>query len=256
MKRKLLVSIASLILASLIFWGWLYFHYSVPILMYHSFDKNLSARCPAVSLSTFCKQMEFIEKSRLKVVLLDDYCRLLRENKKVPHNLVVITIDDGLRDNLEAIKILKKLNWPATIFLIVGKINQEGYLSEDDVNWFLNNTNVRIGSHTLDHIYLPQADDKTLKEQIKKSKDILKDKLGVEIGTISYPIGGFDERVIKETKNSGYLCGCTTNRGLSGSRINIFALRRIKITERDLGLRLWAKLGGFYNIFKRAKSPY
>jgi len=35
-----------------------------------------------------------------------------------------------------------------------------------------------------------------------------------------------------------------------------FSLRRIKITDRDLGFRLWIKLTGFYNIFKKLKKPY
>ena len=76
-----------------------------------------------------------------------------------------------------------------------------------------------------------------------------------DIKTISYPVGGFDKRVLKEVENSDYLCGCTTNRGFS-KKLDRFALRRIKITNRDLGLRLWAKLSGFYNIFKKVKKPY
>lgn len=255
MRKKLLAIGFGVVVAIFFFWVWLSFHYSVPILMYHSFDKNLVGKYAAVSLETFSKQMDFIKRRGYRVVPLDEYCRIVREKKEVPHNLVVITSDDGYKDNVVAIKILKEFDFPATIFLIVDRIGQEGHVSKEDVRWLLENTSVRIGSHTVSHVYLPEAEDDVLKEQIDISKEVLENMFSAEIDTIAYPIGGFDRRVLKEVERSGYQCGCTTNRGFSRKR-DIFALRRIKITERDLGLRLWAKLSGFYNVFKRVKNPY
>jgi peptidoglycan/xylan/chitin deacetylase (PgdA/CDA1 family) len=199
--------------------------------------------------------MAFVKKRGYQVLSLNDYCQILSKNEKIPRNLVVLTFDDGYKDNLEAIEILKKFDFPATIFLIPDKIDTPGYLSREDINWFLNNTKVRVGSHTLTHFYLPEADSATLKKEIRDSKKLLESMFFIEVNTIAYPIGGFNERVLREVEGAGYLCGCTTNRGFS-SRLNIFALRRIKLTERDIGIRLWAKLSGFYNVFKRVKRPY
>jgi hypothetical protein len=60
---------------------------------------------------------------------------------------------------------------------------------------------------------------------------------------------------LREVKEAGFLCACTTNRGYSGN-VDRFALRRIKITNRDKGFSLWIKLSGFYDMFKKVRKPY
>ncbi|MCM8773417.1 MAG: polysaccharide deacetylase family protein [Candidatus Omnitrophica bacterium] len=232
---------------------WLFFTplYTVPIITYHAIPTNFADTSFKVTLTRFYRQMEFIKNKGYKVISLSDYCQLLRRKEKLPKNLVVITFDDGYKDNLWAVNILKQFNFPATIFLIPNKIDKKNYLSSKDIEWFLNNTKVKIGSHTLTHSYLPQLDDASLIREIKDSKEILEKKFRVNVDTIAYPLGGFDHRVLKTVEGCGYICGVTTNRGLSKND-NIYALKRIKISERDLGIRLWAKLSGFYSVFKRS----
>lgn len=223
--------------------------------MYHSLDAKRVKTYAAVAPETFYQQMKFIKDKGYQVIALDEYCQLLKDGKSIPRNSLVITFDDGYKDNLAAVEILKKFNYPVTFFIIVGKIGKEGYLSKDDIASFLRNENIKIGSHTLNEAYLPDFSGRELKEEILGSKKGLEELFGQEIKTISYTIGGFTKEVLDEVEKAGYLCGCTTNRGFS-KKLNRFALRRIKITNRDLGIRLWVKLSGFYNIFKKPKKPY
>ncbi|MFH1767934.1 MAG: polysaccharide deacetylase family protein [Candidatus Omnitrophota bacterium] len=255
MKRKLSLSIAVIFFAAAAVYGWLYANYSVPIFMYHSFDKNQVGEYAAVSLDTFRRQMDFIKQGGYNVMALEEYCRFLREKKSLPRNTVILTADDGYKNNLAAVKVLKQRDFAATIFIIANKIGDNNYLSQDDIDWFLDQTRVDIGSHTLDHLYLPVLNNGAVKRQIKDSKGFLERMFNREINTIAYPLGGFDERVLEEVKKSGYLCACATNRGFS-KKLERFALRRIKVNERDLGVRLWAKLSGFYNVFRRVRNPY
>ncbi|MCK5494177.1 MAG: hypothetical protein KAJ14_13790, partial [Candidatus Omnitrophica bacterium] len=92
-------------------------------------------------------------------------------------------------------------------------------------------------------------------KEIFESKQKLSNLFEQDINIISYPIGGFNKAVLEEVENSGYLCACSTNRGFSKS-IDRFSLRRIKITDRDLGLRLKVKLSGFYNVFRKVRNPF
>ncbi|UCG35367.1 MAG: polysaccharide deacetylase family protein [Candidatus Omnitrophota bacterium] len=223
--------------------------------MYHALDEKKIDSHAVVSLETFRQQMEFIKDKGYQVLSLEDYCQLLEENKYVPRNLVIITFDDGYKNNLEAAKILNEFGFEATIFLIVDNIGKRGFLSKRDIRWILNNTNITIGSHTLTHSYLPELNERRVEKEIKISKEKLEKLLKVKITTFSYPIGGFDQRVLKEVESAGYSCACTTNRGFS-KKLDLRALRRIKITERDNDFKLWAKLSGFYNIFKKVKNPY
>ncbi|MDO9181254.1 MAG: polysaccharide deacetylase family protein [Bacteriovorax sp.] len=59
---------------------------------------------------------------------------------------------------------------------------------------------ITIGSHTHEHVILSKQTLNDLRFQIKKSKDILEDKLGTIIQSIAYPVGGYDHFDI-ETKN-------------------------------------------------------
>lgn len=232
-------------------------NYATPILMYHSIDKDRVDTYSAVSSINFRKQMEFIKDHNYEVVSLFDYCSLLKEDKTIPHNLVIITFDDGYKDNVKAIEILKKYDYPVTLFIIAKEIGKEGFLSAEDIKSSLldKEITVDVGSHTLSHAYLPDQDRSTIKKEIFESKKILEDDFSKKVEIISYPIGGFNREVLKDVKEAGYLCACATNRGFS-RKLDRFALRRIKVTNRDLGFRLWAKLSGFYNAFRKPKSPY
>lgn len=258
MKRVIkTLGLVILIFAVLVFSFWIYLcnSHTTPILMYHSLDKAKVGAYAAVDVAVFYRQMEFIKKGKYEVISLDEYCQRLREDKAIPWNTVVITFDDGYKDNLEGIRILNDFGFPATIFVIADKIGKEGYLRSEDIDDFIENTKVRIGSHGLDSSYLPEADNDKLKREIKGSKYELEKMFFQQVNTFAYPVGGFDQRALKEVDDAGYLCACTTNRGFS-SKQDIYALRRIKISNRDLGMRLWAKLSGFYNVFRKVKNPY
>ncbi|MCK4912201.1 MAG: polysaccharide deacetylase family protein [Candidatus Omnitrophica bacterium] len=254
-KVKVFILLIVIIFGS--FWIYLNQNYATPILMYHSVDKSRVDTYSAVSSTTFHKQMKFIKDHGYRVISLFDYCSLLKEGKNMPRNLVVITFDDGYKDNFKAVEILKEFGYPMTIFLIVGEIGRNSFLQSERIMSFLENEEMKvdIGSHTLTHAYLPDQDRLRMKKEIFESKKMLEDNFSKNIETISYPIGGFNREVLKDVSEAGYLCACATNRGFS-RKLNRFALRRIKVTNRDLGFKLWAKLSGFYNAFRKPKSPH
>ncbi len=254
-KLTLFFLVVALLVGS--FWIYLNQNYATPILMYHSLDKSRVATYAAVDSEVFRKQMEFIRVGGYKVVSLPEYCKLLKEAEAIPRNLVVITFDDGYKDNLKAMEVLKEFGYPVTIFVIAKKIGRDGFLSRENIVSFLTDDKIKvnIGSHTLSHAYLPDQERLIMKREIFQSKRQLEKNFSQDVGALSYPIGGFTEEALSDVEEAGYLCACATNRGFS-RKLNRFALRRIKITNRDLGYKLWAKLSGFYNSFRKPKKPY
>ena len=256
MKKVLKLAGILFVLGILIFLFYISSNYATPILMYHSFDKNRIKDYAAVDLANFYKQMQFIKKEGYRVISLGDYCRMLKDRRNIPRKAVIITIDDGYQDNLAAIEILRKFDYPATLFLTWDRIGKDGYLSTQDINTFLKNTKVGIGSHSLTHPDLPNIiSNGELKDQISGSKNKLEELLPVKIETFAFPGGGFNERSLEELAKAGYLCACTTNRGFS-RKLNRLALRRIKVTNQDNNFTFWSKISGFYNVFKKPKKPY
>ncbi len=253
--RKLIL--VSLILVAVFLGFYLYIeeHYYPPILMYHQIDKDIARiNTIAVSADIFARQMEFIKRHNYRVVSLEELCRMIKERDRLPRNLLAITFDDGYKNNLAAVRILKKHNFPATIFIVISWIGKPGYLNREDLDWIARNSSVTFGSHTLNHSYLPEVSAEEIWREISGSKQKAKREYGLDLSTLAYPVGGFTPESLTQVKESGYLCACTTNRGFS-KEPNIYALRRIKITNRDLGIRLWGKLSGFYTFFKKLKPP-
>jgi len=67
-----------------------------------------------------------------------------------------------------------------------------------------------IGSHTHDHLILSRQTLSDLRYQVKKSKDILEEKLGRNIRSLAYPMGGyehFDKETIEITQSLGFKLG-------------------------------------------------
>ncbi len=250
-KRIFLGLIPALMVLFVSFFIFLQSNYYPPIIMYHSVGPA-SVNTPVVSKRIFRKQLEYLRDKKFKVVPLSKIAEMMKNNR-VPRRVIAITFDDGYKNNLDAAKVLKEFGFPATIFMIVHNIGKKGYLSLDDLHDITDNTPVSIGAHTLNHRYLPEASPSEQKREIAGSKMRLENMLGVEVESISYPTGGFNEVTLKTVKAAGYVCGVTTNRGDGRS---VFALKRVKFNNDDGRLGLWAKLSGFYDVFRKRKNPY
>ncbi len=101
----------------------------VRILLYHRvLDLNEKKRdlhsLPGiiVSVKMFDQQMKYLSKN-YNVISLEKFVHSLKDNLPLPQKGVVITFDDGWKDNYSfAFPILKKYRLPATIFLSSGYI--------------------------------------------------------------------------------------------------------------------------------------
>ena len=254
--KKIGTPLIFLVVVFLGFYSYLHANYYPPILMYHHIDEEMAKKNTiAVSPEVFAKQMAFIKKHNYRVVSLGELCRMIRRGDRLPHNLLAITLDDGYRNNLIAVRTLKKYNFPAIIFMIINLIDKPGYLRKQDLDWIVKDTPVSLGSHTITHRYLPELPIGELRDEIFISRVKARQDYGWDLSILCYPVGGFTPEALRQVKEAGYQCACSTNRGVE-RKPDIYALRRIKITNRDSGIRLWGKFSGFYTHFKRLRPPY
>ncbi|MFA6636200.1 MAG: polysaccharide deacetylase family protein [Candidatus Omnitrophota bacterium] len=229
----------------------------VPILMYHGIREG-EASSMYVSPKNFDRQMMFLKKQGYSVISLDELVRGIENGKGYIPRTVVITFDDGYRDNyLSAFPVLAKYGFPATIFLVTGYAGNEEYLTWDQVN-IMRSNGIAFGSHTMNNVYLPSETDTTLLwKEISGSRRDIERSTGEAPKYFAYPIGGFNSKVKAAVKMAGYKGACTTNRGSDRYNKDVFELNRIKITNSDTvkPFHFRAKLSGFYNLFRKLKSP-
>jgi peptidoglycan/xylan/chitin deacetylase (PgdA/CDA1 family) len=105
---------------------------AMQILVYHRVNDERDPFFPAIRLADFRKQMELIAEEYHPYSLEDAIESL--ETDAIPDNAVVVTFDDGYRDNFQnAFPILRQLGIPAIIFLATDVIGSGKCLWHDVV---------------------------------------------------------------------------------------------------------------------------
>jgi peptidoglycan/xylan/chitin deacetylase (PgdA/CDA1 family) len=117
---------------------------------------------------------------------------------------------------------------------------------------------ISFASHTLTHPWLPElTSELQLKKEIFGSKKILEDKLGTKINIFCYPGGRFNAKIRQMVIDAGYKVAIATKMGSASGNRDLFALRRIRISEGDGNIFIfWFKVSGYYNAFRSKKNGY
>ena len=100
--------------------------YPAIILFYHRFaDNNSKELPPKLNVKTFENQIKHLKKW-YQLISLDELVDHLKTGKDFSHPYVVITIDDGFKDNYDfAFPVLKRLDIPVTIYLTTGFVGTD-----------------------------------------------------------------------------------------------------------------------------------
>lgn len=103
--------------------------------MYHRFTEG--EKKGFCSSKSFLRQVRYI-KQNYRPVTLSELATCIREQRPIPPNTVVITIDDGYQDFYQfAYPILREEGIPATFFVATGFVNRDLWLWTDKVEWLL-----------------------------------------------------------------------------------------------------------------------
>ncbi len=231
------------------------FSYYLPILGYHRVGTLKGDHVPTVSVDAFERQMRFLAR-RFQVIDLKVAVDCLDRSAPLPRKSAVITFDDGYEETYTlAWPVLRRLGFPATLFVTVEEIGRPGFATWVQVREMAQH-GISIGCHTMHHRYLPAVPTDRLPQEIVEAKRVLEERLGQPVQFISYPVGGFTAEVQALVKQAGYRAACTTNRVSALDGVDRFALRRVKVTERDGNVWLFrAKLSGYYDAFRRLRQP-
>jgi len=112
---------------------------AVQILVYHRVNDENDSFFPALRIADFRRQMAFIAENYY-VYSLEDAAESI-ETDDVPESAMVVTFDDGYRDNFQnAFPVLREFSIPATIFLATNAVRPGMPLWHDDVFSAFRNT--------------------------------------------------------------------------------------------------------------------
>jgi peptidoglycan/xylan/chitin deacetylase (PgdA/CDA1 family) len=258
-KRIALAIILVFLVFILSFAGYLSGHYVVPIMMYHSVNPESVPGLQALIVNplTFERQICFLKKGGYKILPLETLGELIRDNKKLPAKAVALTFDDGYKDFYQYVfPILKRYQIPATMFIIVDEVGRHDRLSWDEIKEMQASGLITFGSHGMGPGPLINIKSEAeLKRQIFSSKKVLESKLGRPVNTFSYPEGFLNQDIRALVIEAGYKLAVSTKTGSCYSSRDLFALKRVRISESAGNqFYLWLKVSGYHTFFKDRKK--
>ncbi len=233
---------------------WLRLTRRVPVLMYHSFDPGETGDRYVLSRRSFARQMRLLALLRCEVISFEQLAEAMRSGPPPPRRAVVITIDDGYRDNLEiAAPILRKHRFGATVFLVSDRIGGRNDWDDEGVVVGrplldlaeieqLRGAGIELGAHTRNHRPLPELGDADIGEEIAGSRSQLEQLLGIPIKTFAYPYGRRDERAVAAVAAAGYEAACSTHPVPARLDDDRFQVPRIEVRAGDSLRRFMVKL--------------
>lgn len=196
----------------------------VPILVYHKFastPKDLMTVTPEV----FEAQLKWLKDNGYTVIPLKTLIDYLQGNgAPPPPKSVVITDDDGHISMYNImVPIIKKYNIPVTLFIYptaISDVKLENHITWDELRGLQSTGLFDIGSHTYWHPNFKKEKEKRSAEdykqfandQLKKSKEILEQKLDTTVEYLAWPYGIYDEELEQWAKDNGYVAAFTIGR--------------------------------------------
>ena len=208
----------------------------VPVLMYHYLsvppaDADIYRQDLSVAPDLFAQHLDAIQAAGYTTITPYQLVANLTQGAPLPDKPVMLTFDDGYRDNYEnAFPLLRERGMTATFFVVSDFIDKElpAYLTWDMVREMLSG-GMSIESHGRNHVSLKDKDTDYLVWQALGSLETIQYELGVRPRFVAYPAGDYDQATIDVFKSAGYWGGFVTAQGATHSSDDLFRLHRVRV---------------------------
>ena len=217
------------------------------VLMYHKI-KDVPENSVTIPVGLFDEQMAQLGELGYRPVSLDDVLAYYLDGVPLPAKALLITFDDGYRDNLEnAVPVLQRYGYPAVIFVPIGYLDGSQPLPHDEhlaargvvnrtLDWAqlaeLESTGLRVESHGIGHRPLADLEVDEAAREVVLSKLRLEDRLGRPVRSFAYVKGSeahYRPVHLSLLRQAGYDLAFTSISGANGPRTDPLQLHRYNV---------------------------
>ena len=225
--------------------------YYPPILMYHSIDDHGAKLKLSVPVEELRAQMKYLRDKKFDIVSSAQLADMIKSGKKIPHNIVAVTLDDGPLDNyVNAFPVFKEYKIPATMFVISGSVGKPNFLNAAQIKE-MSDAGIDIESHSVTHPYIEDLTPDRFKREVIESKKAIEAITGKPVYTFCFPYGGFRDYVRDILRDAGYKAAFVTMPRDNSIALDPYRMKRIKIAPGPLNmLDFRLKASGYYMWFK------
>ncbi|MCG9584106.1 polysaccharide deacetylase family protein [Vibrio tubiashii] len=242
----------------------------MPIIMYHRFIKDNSEKGvhgTYLHIDMLEKHFKLIKKMGFETITFEDLAEKgLISRLEYGKRYIVITVDDGYKDNYELLlPLLKSYNFKAVVYAVTGetfnrwdveaKENPEkpvSLMNAQELKALSESGYVEIGGHTVSHPHLNTLSPDMQEAEIKNNKDELENLLSKPLTSFAYPYGSLDVDSKKITEKLGYQFAVATDSGPNAAHQDPYHIRRIAVFPKTTCFGLWRKINGNY-VFRKDK---
>lgn len=209
-----------------------------PVLEYHMVQQETPQDGPSYNVppAEFEAQLDYLEEQGYTTISIRDFLRAKKGLQSLPEKPIILTFDDGYESNYtELLPILERRHMKATVFVVVNKIGEKGFMSWEQLR-DIQHRGVEIGSHTANHLPLTEMSLDKAREEVKLSKLLMEWNKMDTIYTLSYPNGKYTDQLIEMLKEEEYLAAVTGDAGLNTVETNPYQLQRTNILNPWFGI--------------------
>ncbi len=198
----------------------------IPVLMYHHISEsptNTLARRYYVSPAAFERQLAYLAAKNYKTLTPYEFLQIIKSGKNPPQKSIMLTFDDGPRDNyLNAFPLLKKYGMTGVFYVSIKRCAIKDYELKE-----MAAAGMVIDSHTETHKDLRKISNAELGSEISGSRSIIRAIVGQPVYSIAYPGCVVDSRGIGISAGSGYLLGFSCGSSIDHKYYKRFSLSRV-----------------------------
>ena len=179
----------------------------IPVLTFHALDESSSYL--SVPPRVFARGLEHLHERGWRTLSLGEIATRLEAGKPLPERALAITFDDGFRSvRTEGLPVLRAMGYTATLFPALGADDPaETMLPMDErpmLTWSqareLCDAGWEIGAHSRTHPDLTRLPSERVEAEMRDSRAVLEDRLGVRVSSFAYPFGRHDPRTSAASK--------------------------------------------------------
>src|SRR5215469_499622 len=215
---------------------------AVPILMYHSIASSAAPRFGryVVSPEIFAAHMDHLAGEGYEPITAGQLAKRQCADR-VSGRAVVLTFDDAYADFEEvALPILRSHNFPATLYVptaFVGGtalwLRDCGEADRKILSWRslidINSEGIEVSSHSHTHPQLDRVPGAVITDELRRSRQLLEDNLGVSVEGFAYPFGYWTRAVRSGVADAGYAYACSVSELAASAMDDPFTLPRITV---------------------------
>lgn len=210
---------------------------NTPVLMYHHVntpEKATEGKYGYLNVTpdTFDKQMAYISSKGYTTISPSDLLNFFNSGTKLPSKSILLTFDDAYADfDDQAVPIINKYGFKATLFAPTGLLENPGYLTWSKISGL--GSSIYIGNHTWSHHNIATKKEIIVKEVATAKTQLTEHGLD-PLKIFAYPYGTVSKTATNTIDELGIKMAFTTVNGRILCAKKILTLPRIRIGNSAL----------------------